>query len=182
MTDAVVPPPGRLVRLGVVLPDEAGEARRLAHICDLAGIDVVWAGDEVAAATIAGAVQHAVVAVRPVVDEPWARTVTVSIGRTEAEASARADLDPSMAGTNHPSEGGLYGTLEDCQVRVAALAAQGVTDLRCVLPRTPDVHDVVAQLTAVAVGNLTTHGPGTTRSADPPPPLWARRPDEQEWR
>ena len=179
MTDAVMPPPGKLVRLGVVLPDAAEEAQRLAHVCDLAGIDVVWAGDEVTAATIVGAVRHAVVAVRPVADEPWARTVTVSIGRTEAEASARADLDPAMVGPNHPRGGGLYGTLEDCQRRVAALAAEGVTDLRCVLPRTPDVHDVVAQLTAVAVGSLATHGPGTARTADPPPPPWARRPDEQ---
>ena len=53
------------------------------------------------------------------------------------------------------------------------MAAAGVTDLRCILPDAPDVHDVVAQLTAVAVGSLDTHGPGTARSPDPPPPPWA---------
>jgi hypothetical protein len=99
--------------------------------------------------------------------------VTVSIGRTVAEAEARAGLDPTFAGDRHPARAGLFGTLEDCQAQVAAMAAAGVTDLRCILPDAPDVHDVVAQLTAVAIGSLDTHGPGTTRSPDPPPPPWA---------
>ena len=81
MAPAVTPPPGRLVRLGVVLAGEPGAARRLAQLCDLAGIDVVWAIDEVTAADVAGVVSRAAVEVLPASDEPWARTVPVSIGR-----------------------------------------------------------------------------------------------------
>jgi hypothetical protein len=173
VTDGVVPPPGRLVRLGVVVGDEPDAARRLAAMCDLAGIDVVWVPDEVAAAELAGAVRHAVVDVLPDVDPAWARTLPVSIGRTWAEAAARAELDPTFRGYGRPAEVGLFGRLEECQEQVIALAHEGVTDLRCVLPDAPDVHDVVAQLTAVAVGSLDTHRPGAPRSPDPPAPPWA---------
>jgi hypothetical protein len=169
----VSPPPGRLVRLGVVLTDEMGAARRLAQLCDLAGIDVVWASDEVTAADVAGVVSRAAVEVLPASDEPWARTVPVSIGRTWAEAAARAELDPTFRGYGRPAEVGLFGRLEECQAQVVTLAHQGVTDLRCVLPDAPDVHDVVAQLTAVAIGSLATHRPDAPRSPDPPAPPWA---------
>jgi hypothetical protein len=169
----VTPPPGRLVRLGVVLPDDPDAARRLAQLCDLAGIDVVWAADEVTAAEVAGGARRVAVEVLPEEDEPWVRTVPVSIGRTWAEAAARADLDPTFRGYGRPSEVGLFGRLEDCQAQVVALAHQGVTDLRCVLPDAPDVHDVVAQLTAVAIGSLATHRPDAPRSPDPPAPPWA---------
>jgi hypothetical protein len=170
---AVTPPPGRLVRLGVVLAEEPGPARRLAQLCDLAGIDVVWVTDEVTAADVAGVVSRAVVEVLPASDEPWARTVPVSIGRTWAEAAARAEADATFRGYGRPAEVGLFGRLEECQAQVVALAHEGVTDLRCVLPDAPDVHDVVAQLTAVAVGSLATHRPDAPRSPDPPAPPWA---------
>ncbi len=51
-----------------------------------------------------------------------------------------------------------------------ALAHAGITDLRCVLPNAPDVHDVIAQLTAIAVGTTDVLRPGALRSPAPPPP------------
>ena len=101
----------------------------------------------------------------------------VSIGRTNAEAAARADMDPAFGRFGHPRETGIFGTLEECQDRVIALAHAGVTDLRCILPGTPDVHDVVAQLTAITVGSIAVLRPGALRSAAPPPPDgWGGRP------
>ena len=102
----------------------------------------------------------------------------VSVGRTVAEASARAEMDPAFARFGHPSEIGIFGTLEDCQDRVIALAHAGITDLRCVLPATPDVHDVIAQLTAITLGTADVLVPGSLRSPSPPPPKgWGGRPD-----
>ena len=168
--------PGRLVRLGVIVPKglDDSAASRLARMCDRARIDVVWVDDPDRARAIAPEVSHAKVLVRPERDEPWARTVAVSIGRTEAEAAARADANPAFAHTGDPREHGLFGTLEQCQDGVIALAHQGVVDVRCLLPDTPDVHDVIAQLTAVAIGSLVTHRPDAERSAAPPPPPWSR--------
>jgi hypothetical protein len=168
--------PGRLVRLGVIVPKglDHSAATRLARMCDLARIDVVWVDDPDRARVMAADLKDATVLVRPERDEPWARTVAVSIGRTEAEAAARADANPAFADTGHPREHGLFGTLEQCQDAVIALAHQGVVDVRCLLPDTPDVHDVIAQLTAVAIGSLVTHRPDAERSAAPPPPPWSR--------
>src|SRR5207253_9636285 len=44
-----------------------------------------------------------------------------------------------------------YTTLfrSQSQARAIELAHLGVTDLRCILPNTPDVHDAIAQLTAI---------------------------------
>lgn len=99
-----------------------------------------------------------------------AALVPVSIGRTGAEASARADLDPKFRQHGDPAEIGIFGTLEECQDRVIALAHAGISDLRCVLPNAPDVHDVIAQLTAIAVGTTEVLLPGALRSPAPPPP------------
>jgi hypothetical protein len=140
---------------------------------DLAGIDVIWVADDATAAELRAWVARADVLVRPEADEPWARTLPVSLGRTPAEALARLELDPGMHGFGDPREVGLFGTLEDGQRRVVELAHAGVLDLRCVLPDAPDVHDLVAQLTSVVVGSLDTHQPGAPRSADPEPPPWA---------
>src|SRR5205085_7422928 len=70
----------------------------------------------------------------------------VSVGRTAAEAFARAAAEPLFRSESigQPAEVGLFGTLEECQDRVIALAHAGVTDLRCVLPNAPDVPDVIA--------------------------------------
>jgi hypothetical protein len=167
------PPPGRLARLGVVVRTGAVEARRLARMAAAAGVDVLWCEREDDRAALAGDVNIPVL-VRPPVDEPWARTLPVSIGRTTAEAHARRALDPDFGGWGDPMEKGLFGALEDCQGQVARLVQAGVVDLRCVLPDTHDVHDVMAQLTAVAIGDPETHDPGRARSPDPEPPTWAR--------
>jgi hypothetical protein len=94
----------------------------------------------------------------------------VSIGRTVAEAAARWDAEPAFAGLGPPARAGVFGTLEQCHDRVLALAHAGVTDLRCVLPDAPDVHDVIAQATAMTVGTVTKLVPGAPRSEPPPPP------------
>ena len=107
-----------------------------------------------------------------------AALVPVSVGRTDAEAAARAQMDPDFARFGHPADIGIFGTLEDCQDRVIALAHAGITDLRCVLPATPDVHDVIAQLTAMTIGTVDVLVPGSFRSPAPPPPAgWGGRPD-----
>ena len=107
-----------------------------------------------------------------------AALLPVSIGRTEAEAAARAEMDPAFVVQGHPRDIGIFGTLEECQDRVIALAHAGVTDLRCVLPAVPDVHDVIAQLTAMTIGTTDVLIPGSLRSPAPPPPEgWGGRPD-----
>ncbi|HKN40590.1 MAG TPA: hypothetical protein VJ456_15945, partial [Acidimicrobiia bacterium] len=89
-----------------------------------------------------------------------------SVGRTTAEARARADADPLFARW-HAAEAGVFGTLEQCQDTVIALAHAGVTDLRCVLPNAPDIQDVIAQLTAVATGHPEVLAPEAPRSKAP---------------
>lgn len=105
-----------------------------------------------------------------------AMVVPVSIGRTTAEASARADADPLFQRVGDPREVGVFGTLEQCQERVIGLAHAGVTDLRCVVPNAPDIPDVLAQLTAIAIGTADVLTPGTPRSKSPDPPAgWGGR-------
>jgi alkanesulfonate monooxygenase SsuD/methylene tetrahydromethanopterin reductase-like flavin-dependent oxidoreductase (luciferase family) len=115
---------------------------------------------------------------RPATSLGIAALLPVSIGRTGAEAAVRADGDPIFGLLGHPRDIGIFGTLEECQDRVIALAHAGITDLRCVVPRAPDVHDVLAQLTAVTVGTTDVLVPGSLRSPAPPPPeSWGGRPD-----
>jgi alkanesulfonate monooxygenase SsuD/methylene tetrahydromethanopterin reductase-like flavin-dependent oxidoreductase (luciferase family) len=100
----------------------------------------------------------------------------VSVGRTWAEAQARADGEPLFESIGHPRSVGIFGTLEECQHRVIELAHAGVTDIRCVLPNSPDVHDVIAQLTAMVVGSIKVLSPGTPKSKSPDPPQgWGGR-------
>jgi len=94
----------------------------------------------------------------------------LSIGRTVAEAAARWDAEPAFAALGPPTRAGVFGTLEQCHERVIALAHAGVTDLRCVLPGAPDIHDVIAQATAMTVGTVAQLAPGAPRSPAPPPP------------
>jgi alkanesulfonate monooxygenase SsuD/methylene tetrahydromethanopterin reductase-like flavin-dependent oxidoreductase (luciferase family) len=101
----------------------------------------------------------------------------VSVGRTVTEARARWDAEPAFAGLGPPEQAGVYGTLEQCHQRVIAFAHAGVTDLRCVLPNAADVHDVIAQVTAMTVGTVDKLAPGAPRSPAPPPPAgWGGRP------
>ena len=94
----------------------------------------------------------------------------VSIGRTVAEATARWNAEPAFAALGPPTQAGVFGTLEQCHERVILLAHAGVTDLRCVLPGAPDIHDVIAQATAMTVGTVAQLAPGAPRSPAPPPP------------
>lgn len=101
----------------------------------------------------------------------------VSIGRTSAEARARASVDARFQAIGHPSTAGIFGTLEQGQDRVIELAHAGITDLRCVLPDVPDVGDVIAQLTAMVVGTVDVLIPNSPRSKAPDPPAgWGGRP------
>ena len=94
----------------------------------------------------------------------------VSIGRTSAEAEARAGAAPGFRAIGRASRPALVGTLEQCQDRVIELAHAGVTDLRCIVPNTDDVHDVIAQLTAMVVGTVSVLTPSSARSRAPDPP------------
>jgi hypothetical protein len=106
-----------------------------------------------------------------------AARLPVSVGRTATEARARWEAEPAFAALGPPQDAAVFGTLEQCHERVIALAHAGVTDLRCVLPNTADVHDVIAQLTAMTVGTVDKLVPGAPRSpAPPPPPGWGGRP------
>jgi alkanesulfonate monooxygenase SsuD/methylene tetrahydromethanopterin reductase-like flavin-dependent oxidoreductase (luciferase family) len=101
----------------------------------------------------------------------------VSVGRTVTEARARWDAEPAFAELGPPEQAGVYGTLEQCHQRVIAFAHAGVTDLRCVLPNAGDIHDVIAQVTAMTVGTVDKLAPGAPRSPAPPPPEgWGGRP------
>jgi hypothetical protein len=101
---------------------------------------------------------------RPVLAE-----VTVSVGRTAAEARARADADELFTLAGHPAQQGLFGTLEECQATAARLAHAGATELVCYLPLASDLPDVLAQLRSIAIGAAVLR-PGEPPSAAPPPP------------
>jgi alkanesulfonate monooxygenase SsuD/methylene tetrahydromethanopterin reductase-like flavin-dependent oxidoreductase (luciferase family) len=105
-----------------------------------------------------------------------AMVVPVSIGRTTAEASARAEADPRFQSRGSAHEVGVFGTLEQCQERVIELAHAGISELRCVVPNAPDMPDVLAQLTAIAIGTVDVLTPGSPRSKSPDPPAgWGGR-------
>jgi hypothetical protein len=124
-------------------------------------------GRELDAAVAAAA---AAAAGRPVLVE-----VAVSVGRTSAEASARADDEELFALTGHPRAQGLFGTLEECQAAAARLLHAGATELVCHLPRSHDLPDVLAQLRAISIGADALR-PGDPPSAPPPPPRgWGGR-------
>ena len=106
---------------------------------------------------------------RPVLVE-----VPVSVGRTTAEAQARADSEELFALVGHPAASGLFGTLEECQAGAARLAHAGATELVCYLPHSHLPHpgeltDVLAQLRAIAIGAGVLR-PGEPPSSPPPPP------------
>jgi hypothetical protein len=107
---------------------------------------------------------------RPVLAE-----VTVSVGRTAAEARARACAEELFQLIGHPAQQGLFGTLEECQAAAGALRHAGATELICTLPLASDLPDVLAQLTAIAIG-AGVLVPGDPPSQSPPPPAgWGGR-------
>jgi hypothetical protein len=145
----------------LALPARAGAAQAAAVFVPCApGRDL--AGEVSAAASAAGG--------RPVLAE-----VTVSVGRTAAEARARADADALFTLAGHPAQQGLFGTLEECQATAARLAHAGATELVCYLPLASDLPDVLAQLRSIAIGAGVLR-PGEPPSAAPPPPAgWGGR-------
>ena len=163
-------------RLGVILDDMAA----LAAVLDVADdivlpgwvfTDLETAADEVRATAAERGRDPSTLGV--------AALLPVSIGRTRAEAEARAEADPAFERFGHAGDVGIFGTLEECQDRVIALAHAGVTDLRCLLPVSVDSHDVIAQLTAITVGTTDVLVPGSLRSPAPAPPEgWGGRPDQ----
>lgn len=99
-----------------------------------------------------------------------------SPGRTVAEAHARLAGDPGLRAEAEAAPG-LVGTLEDCQQTVAVLYGAGMRELRLRLPATPDISDVIAQMSTLHGGVLSGLDAGSPRSAAPAAPTdWGGRP------
>jgi len=144
----------------LALPARDASAQAAVFVPCAPGRDL--AGEVSAAASAAGG--------RPVLAE-----VTVSVGRTAAEARARADADELFTLAGHPAQQGLFGTLEECQATAARLAHAGATELVCYLPLASDLPDVLAQLRSIAIGAGVLR-PGEPPSPAPPPPAgWGGR-------
>jgi alkanesulfonate monooxygenase SsuD/methylene tetrahydromethanopterin reductase-like flavin-dependent oxidoreductase (luciferase family) len=167
--------PARRPTIGVAIPPAAaGDLGWAVRIADDLVLPPAPLAATVAAATAAR--QAAAQAGRDPVQLGIAARLPVSVGRTGAEAQARWDAEPAFAGLGRSDEVGIFGTLEQCHDRVAALAHAGVTDLRCLLPNAIDIHDVIAQLTAMTIGSVDKLVPGAPRTRVPePPPGWGGR-------
>lgn len=83
---------------------------------------------------------------------PLIVAVPISIGRTLNEAVARADREARFTGDRHPSVSGIFGTFEQAQEQVLALARAGAEVLLVDIPDDVDVADVLAQVRALVVG------------------------------
>jgi hypothetical protein len=83
---------------------------------------------------------------------PLLVAVPISIGRTLNEATARADLEPRFTGPRDPRLVGIFGTLEQAQEQVLALARAGASALVLDAPLAFDGADVLAQIRALVVG------------------------------
>lgn len=83
---------------------------------------------------------------------PLIVAVPISIGRTYNEAVARADREPAFVGDRHPRESGIFGTFEQAQEQVLALARAGAEVLLVTVPHELDIADVLAQVKALVVG------------------------------
>jgi len=158
---------------------EAATPREAEVAAEFADNVLIPAGAMTDAALAVAAVRKACAAVaRPPGTLGIAVELPVSIGRTSAEALARADAEPLFHQLGQRVPAGIIGRLEECQDRVIDLAHAGVTDLHCILPNVPDIQDVIAQLTAVVVGNRQVLTPGAPRSKAPDPPdAWGGRYD-----
>jgi len=78
--------------------------------------------------------------------------LALAIGRTRNEAVARASLEPSFSGPEHPEISGIFGTFEEGQVQVMELARAGAEVLLLSLPLCEDMADLLAQVRALVVG------------------------------
>jgi hypothetical protein len=105
---------------------------------------------------------------------PLQVAVPISIGRTMNEAVARADREPRFTGDRHPRDVGIFGTFEQAQEQVLALARAGADDLVLDVPLEQDVADVLAQIRALVVGATPelVHAPPTTDRTVPPPTVF----------
>jgi 2-methylisocitrate lyase-like PEP mutase family enzyme len=83
---------------------------------------------------------------------PLVVDVPISIGRTRNEAVARADREPRFVGAAHPEVAGIFGTFEQAQEQVLALAEAGADVLLVTVPDELDIADVLAQVRALVVG------------------------------
>lgn len=83
---------------------------------------------------------------------PLVVAVPISIGRTHNEAVARADRDPRFRGERDPRVVGVFGTFEQAQEQVLALARAGAEVLLVTVPHEQDIADVLAQVRALVVG------------------------------
>jgi alkanesulfonate monooxygenase SsuD/methylene tetrahydromethanopterin reductase-like flavin-dependent oxidoreductase (luciferase family) len=170
--------PGELPTIGVQVAAAAGgpaapPAEVIGVVDDLVLATAPLAGTLAAAAT---ARQAALRAGRGQGTLGVAARLPVSVGRTSAEAQARWEAEPAFAALGDWERAGLFGTLEQCHDRVVALAHAGVSDLRCLLPNAIDIHDVIAQLTAMTIGSADKLVPGAPRTRVPEPPSgWGGR-------
>lgn len=83
---------------------------------------------------------------------PLIVAVPLSIGRTYSEAMARADREPRFVGDADPRVSGIFGTFEQAQEQVLALARAGAEVLLVTLPHELDIADLMAQVKALVVG------------------------------
>ena len=156
---AEVPPSGLLERLveaaspALVVVDPSTEALGLVRVNDPEVVAAERARLDAAGAT-----------------RPLQVAVPISIGRTMNEAIARADLEPRFSGDRHPRDVGIFGTFEQAQEQVLALARAGADDLVLDVPLERDVADVLAQIRAVVVGAtpLLLHAPAHQDRTVPP--------------
>lgn len=100
---------------------------------------------------------------------PLLVAVPISIGRTMSEAVARADLEPRFQRGRHPRDVGIFGTFEQAQEQVLALARAGADGLVLDVPLERDVADVLAQIRALVVGATPAliDGPAAAKAAPP---------------
>jgi hypothetical protein len=101
---------------------------------------------------------------------PLLVAVPISIGRTLNEAVARADLEPRFDGPRHPRLVGIFGTFEQAQEQVLALARAGADGLVLDVPLARDVADVLAQIRALVVGATPELLHRATTASHPGPP------------
>jgi len=162
------------MRIGWIL--EQGEVSALAPISD------VWIRDGPPMSVV-----DAVASIAPhhvSVDAPDAGAAAVIrsagampvFGPAPLQAHARLSSDPGLQAEAEAAPC-LVGTLEDCQQTVAALYAAGMRELRLRLPATPDIPDVIAQMSTLRGEALRGLDAGSPRSPAPAAPTsWGGRP------